>query len=170
MTIHELNHLPQEQLREALFKCCGSPAWVDRMLHVFPVEDYVDLTEDAEEKWYECTAHEWKEAFRYHPRIGDTASLKEKFASTAQWASGEQSGVRSASEQVLKDLVELNKAYEEKFGYIFITCATGKTADQMLEELRSRLSNDEDTEIKIAADQQAQITRIRLGKLLDVEQ
>lgn len=170
MTIHDLNHLPPEDLKDTLFKCCGSTSWVNKMLSVFPVEDYVDLTEDAEEKWWECSEKDWREAFTHHPKIGDINSLKRKFASTAQWASGEQSGVNTASEETLQQLAEGNQRYEEKFGYIFIICATGRSADDMLNDLQSRLNNDTATEIKIAADQQMQITKIRLGKLLDVEQ
>lgn len=167
MTIHELNHLPPGQQKETLFRCCGSTAWVNKMLEVFPVEDFVDLTEDAEEKWYECSEADWKEAFSHHPKIGDTESLKKKFADTAQWASGEQSGVNTASEEVIKQLAEGNRQYEEKFGYIFIVCATGKSADEMLQMLNARLPNSPGEEIKIAADQQMQITKLRLQKLLD---
>ena len=170
MTIHDLNHLPAEQLKEELFRCCGSMAWVNKMIQVLPVEDYVDLTEDAEEKWYECTEEDWREAFSHHPRIGDVDALKKKFAATAQWASGEQSGVNTASEETIRKLAQGNRDYEAKFGYIFIICATGRSADEMLQELESRLHNDPAEEIKIAADQQMQITKIRLGKLVDVEQ
>ncbi len=166
MTIQDLNHLPKEQLKEELFKCCGSTTWVNKMLEVFPVEDYVDLMEDAEDKWYECSEADWREAFTHHPKIGDINSLKKKFASTAQWASGEQEGVNAASEEVLKQLSEGNQQYEQKFGYIFIVCATGKSAEEMLILLQERLTNDASEEIKIAADQQMQITRIRLDKLL----
>jgi 2-oxo-4-hydroxy-4-carboxy-5-ureidoimidazoline decarboxylase len=168
MTIQELNHLPQQQLKDELFKCCGSAAWVNKMMTVFPVEDYVDLMEDAEEKWYECSEEDWKEAFSHHPKIGDVDSLKDKFANTAQWASGEQAGVNEASNEVLQKLSHGNRLYEEKFGYIFIVCATGKRADEMLEILESRLSNDAKREIEVAADQQMQITKIRLSKLLDI--
>jgi 2-oxo-4-hydroxy-4-carboxy-5-ureidoimidazoline decarboxylase len=167
MTIQELNHLPQEQLKEELFKCCGSRAWVNKMLTVFPVEDYVDLMEDAEDKWYECSEEDWKEAFTHHPKIGDIDSLKKKFTSTAQWASGEQAGVNTASDEVLQKLSEGNRLYEEKFGYIFIVCATGKSAEEMLSILESRLPNDAAEEIKMAADHQMQITKIRLDKLLN---
>jgi 2-oxo-4-hydroxy-4-carboxy-5-ureidoimidazoline decarboxylase len=170
MTTHDLNHLPQEQLKETLSRCCGSNTWVNKMLNVFPIEDYVDLTEDAEEKWWECSENDWREAFTHHPRIGDIDSLKKKFASTAQWASGEQSGVTTASEDIIQQLAEGNKRYEEKFGYIFIICATGKSADEMLNDLQSRLENSPEEEITIAADQQLQIMKIRLGKLLDLEQ
>jgi 2-oxo-4-hydroxy-4-carboxy-5-ureidoimidazoline decarboxylase len=166
MTIQELNHLPQQQLKDELFKCCGSTAWVNKMITVFPVEDYVDLMEDAEEKWYECSEEDWREAFTHHPKIGDINSLKERFANTAGWASGEQAGVNAASNEILQKLSEGNRLYEERFGYIFIVCATGKRADEMLEILQSRLNNDAKREIEVAADQQMQITKIRLSKLL----
>jgi 2-oxo-4-hydroxy-4-carboxy-5-ureidoimidazoline decarboxylase len=168
MTIQELNHLPQEQLKQELFRCCGSTAWVNKMVTAFPVEDYVDLMEDAEEKWYQCTESDWKEAFTHHPRIGDIDSLQKKFASTSNWASGEQSGVATASDEILKSLAESNQQYEQKFGYIFIVCATGKRADEMLEILQSRIINNPAKEIEVAADQQLQITKIRLSKLLGI--
>lgn len=134
-----------------------------------PVEDYVDLVEDAEENWWSCSKEDWLEAFSHHPKIGDLGSLKSKFADTADWAGKEQGDVTSASENILKELAELNAAYEQKFGYIFIVCATGKSAPEMLELMKSRLDNDADTEIEIAADEQLQITRLRLQKLLQVE-
>jgi len=167
MTLHQLNHLPKNELYEALFKCCGSAAWVNKMLSVFPVEDYVDLVEDAEEKWNECTKADYLEAFSHHPKIGDVDSLKQKFASTAQWASGEQAGVNEASDDIIRQLAEGNKAYEEKFGYIFIVCATGKSAGEMLAILNERLPNTPEEEIQNAADQQMQITKLRLEKLLN---
>ena len=168
MTLHELNTLPKDQLKDALLKCCGSANWVEKMLPFFPADDLVELLEDAEEQWFKCSEGDWKEAFSQHPKIGDTASLKKKFASTAQWASGEQSGVSTASQQTIEALAEGNRKYEDKFGYIFIVCATGKTAEEMLEILTSRLSNDPKDEIEIAADEQNKITKLRLEKLLDV--
>jgi 2-oxo-4-hydroxy-4-carboxy-5-ureidoimidazoline decarboxylase len=167
VTLHELNTLPREQLKAELAKCCGSPAWVDKMLPFFPADDLVELLEDAEEQWFLCTPEDWKEAFAHHPKIGDTESLKKKFASTAQWASGEQSGVSNASPEIIEALAEGNRLYEEKFGYIFIVCATGKPAAEMLALLQERLSNDPGVEIEIAADEQNKITKLRLEKLLD---
>ena len=173
MTFHEFNILSKEQLIEELRKCCGSSAWVKRMLPFIPADDLVELLEDAEDQWYECSEADWKEAFAYHPKIGDIDSLskglpseKKKFASTAQWASGEQSGVNTASMEVLKKLYEGNKLYEEKFGYTFIICATGKSAEEMLENLEERLQNSPKDEIKVAAGEQNKITQLRLEKLL----
>ncbi len=167
MTLHELNILPKQQLKEELTKCCGSSSWVNRMLPFFPADDLVELLEDAEEQWYQCSKEDWKEAFAHHPKIGDIESLKKKFASTGQWASGEQSGVNTASSQTIEALAEGNKQYEEKFGYIFIVCATGKSADEMLAKLQDRLKNDPKKEIEIAADEQNKITKLRLEKLVN---
>ena len=167
MTLHELNTLPKQQLREELAKCCGSSAWVNKMLPFFPADDLVELLEDAEEQWFKCTEEDWKEAFAHHPEIGDVESLKKKFVSTAQWAYDEQSGVNTASQQTIEALAEANKKYEGKFGYIYIVCATGKSAEEMLEILQARLLNDPKDEIEIAADEQNKITKLRLEKLLD---
>jgi 2-oxo-4-hydroxy-4-carboxy-5-ureidoimidazoline decarboxylase len=166
MTLHEFNILPKQQLIGELTRCCSSSAWVHKMLPFIPADDMVELLEDAEEQWWKCSQDDWKEAFAHHPKIGDTASLKKRFTSTAQWASGEQSGVGGASEKTMVELVEANKRYEEKFGYIFIVCATGRSAEEMLVLLQERLSNDPATEIEIAADEQNKITKLRLEKLL----
>ena len=166
MTLHDLNILPKEQLRQELLNCCGSQAWVNKMLPFFPADDMVELLYDAEDQWYECTESDWLEAFSHHPKIGDVESLKEKYATTAHWASGEQIAVNTASQQTIEALAKGNEAYEKKFGFIFIVCATGKSAEEMLELLQQRLTNTKDEEIKIAMDEQNKITQIRLQKLL----
>lgn len=167
MTLHQLNILPKEQLEEELFKCCGSTAWVNKMLPFFPAEDLIEILEDAEEQWYQCSEEDWLEAFTHHPKIGDVESLKKKFASTATWASGEQSGAAAASQQTMEALAKGNDDYEHKFGYIFIVCATGKSAAEMLQLLQQRLPNNPSEEIKIAADEQNKITKLRIEKLLN---
>jgi len=167
MTLHELNTLSRHHLIAELNKCCSSAAWINRMLPFFPADDLVELLEDAEEEWFKCSKDDWKEAFAHHPKIGDMDSLKKKFSSTAKWAASEQGAVSVASQKTLEALAEGNKNYEDKFGYIFIVCATGKTAEEMLEMLQSRLSNDPDEEIEIAADEQNKITKLRLEKLLE---
>jgi len=167
MTLHELNTIPKQQLQEELTKCCGSSAWVNKMLPFFPADDLVELLEDAEEQWYKCSEEDWKEAFAQHPKIGDLESLQKKSASTAEWASGEQAGVNSASKQTIEALAAANKKYEEKFGYIFIICAAGKSADEMLAILQNRLQNSAEVEIEIAADEQNRITKLRIEKLLE---
>ena len=165
MTIAEFDHLSTEKKKELLLQCCGSSQWVNKMLNAFPVEDLVDLLETAEEKWYQCNVEDWKEAFEHHPKIGDINSLKEKSASTKELALSEHSGVNDADENTLQQLAHANKEYEQKFGFIFIVCATGKTAKEMLGMLQTRLQNTEENEIKIAAEEQIKITKLRLEKL-----
>lgn len=166
MQLIELNQLSPAQLREAFLRCCGSSAWVNEMTARVPFSTKESLLETGDEVWTKLTQKDWLEAFQHHPRIGDIDSLKEKFANTAKWAAGEQASVKQASSQTLEKLAEGNKQYEERFGYIFIVCATGKSADEMLNMLQSRLQNSAAEEIKIAAAEQAKITRIRLEKLL----
>ena len=165
MTVSELNQLPVNQLKERLFACCGSSAWVNELASLFPIDSKETACKQAERSWFSLTESDWREAFIHHPKIGDIDSLRERFATTRAWASGEQSGVAVASQQVLEALAEGNRRYEEKFGYIFIVCATGKTAKEMLDNLNARLPNAPDTEIQIAMREQHKITQIRLEKL-----
>ncbi len=165
MTIAEFDHLSSEKKKELLTQCCGSSVWVNKMIAEPPFKSLIGLTKTAEQKWYECTEQDWLEAFRHHPKIGDIDSLKKKFASTAHLAANEQSSVNIAPAEVLVNLAKGNEAYENKFGYIFIVCATGKSAEEMLKTLRSRLPNKPKDEIKIAAEEQMKITKLRLEKL-----
>jgi 2-oxo-4-hydroxy-4-carboxy-5-ureidoimidazoline decarboxylase len=167
MTLKELNSLDQSALTEALQKCCGSTAWVDSMVSIFPVTDATTLLNQATAQWNKLTEADWREAFTHHPKIGgDVAALRKKFASTSAWAEGEQASVKQASQATLEALAAGNTEYEKKFGYIFIVCATGKTAEEMLALLQARLPNKPEDEILIAAGEQDKISRIRLEKLL----
>lgn len=168
MTIAEFDHLGVEEKKALLHQCCGSTSWVNHMLMALPAEDLVDLLEIAEEQWYACQEADWREAFSHHPKIGDVNTLKEKFAATAHFAEGEQSSVKQASEQVLQQLAEANQAYENRFGYIFIVCATGKSADEMLQLLNRRLYNNPEVEMQVAMEEQLKITRLRLEKLFGI--
>lgn len=168
MTIAEFDHLDTSEKRKLLFQCCGSSTWVEKMIKMPPAEDLIDLFEDAEEKWYECTEEDWKEAFSNHPKIGDIDSLRQKFSSDEN-ASVEQRSIQQASAKTLELLAEGNKRYEEKFGYIFIVFATGKSADEMLRILNSRLQNAPKDEIKNAMDEQNKIIKLRLEKLFGVD-
>jgi 2-oxo-4-hydroxy-4-carboxy-5-ureidoimidazoline decarboxylase len=170
MTIAGFDHLPDEKKKELLLQCCGSSAWVNKMLTVFPVEDLVELLDAAEEKWYECTESDWKEAFDHHPKIGDINSVREKFANTAEWAANEQAGVNDAAENTLQQLAKGNAEYQNKFGFIFIVCATGRSAENMLADLKTRLNNSSDEEVKAAAAEQLKITKLRLEKLFEVNE
>jgi len=167
MTIGEFNKLQKNQQEALLFTCCGSDNWVSKMLEIFPVRHLEDLQQQAILKWQQCGEKDYLQAFSHHPKIGDIKILKEKFVATANLASVEQSGVNEASEDTLQALAKENIAYEEKFGFIFIVCASGKSAEEMLTILQSRLSNDLNKELKIAAAEQIKITLLRLKKLFE---
>lgn len=168
MTIAEFDHLDVEEKKKLLQTCCGSPTWVNNVIAALPAEDLVDLLEIAEEQWYACHEADWREAFSHHPQIGDLDALKEKFSTTAQWAAGEQASVQQASEKTLEQLAEGNQVYKERFGYTFIVCATGKSADEMLMLLNQRLYNNPDVEIQMAMEEQLKITKLRLEKLFGI--
>ena len=136
------------------------------MVSVFPLADVETLMDEVKTKWNELAETDWREAFTYHPKIGDVNPLKEKFASTSTWAEGEQGAVKEASQAALEALAAGNDEYERKFGYIFIVCATGKSVDEMLALLQARLVNSLEDEIVIAMGEQGKITRLRLEKLL----
>lgn len=167
MTLEELNHLEKSALTETLQKCCGSLAWVEHMATAFPISDAETLMDEANTKWNSLPEANWREAFTHHPKIGgNLAALREKFASTSTWAEGEQASVKEASQATLEALAAGNEEYERKFGHIFIVCATGKTAEEMLALLQARLPNKPEEEILIAMSEQRKITRLRLEKLL----
>lgn len=166
MTLDELNNLPEPEAIDAFTRCCGAHRWVNKMVHRRPYRDMADVLAAADEIWDALDREDYLEAFTHHPKIGDVDALRKKFASTAQWASGEQAGAAGASEETLTRLAAGNRAYEERNGFIFIICATGKSADEMLQALEQRLENPPETELQIAAEQQAMITRLRLEKLL----
>ena len=123
------------------------------------------MLDASNDVWFSLTPADWQEAFADHPRIGDREALKRKFAETRHLASREQSGVDAASDDVLEALARGNREYERTFGYIFIVCATGLTADDMLAKLKARLANDPKTELLIAAQEQSKITALRLKRL-----
>lgn len=166
MNFQELNRLSKKELQIELTKCCGSTTWVKTMLNNFPFPNTATLYIKAEEIWDECLQDDWLEAFEHHPKIGDVNSLEKKFENTSLWASSEQSSIQIANQNTLQLLAQKNAEYEEKFGYIFIVCATGKAADEMLNLLLIRLNNNKEDELIIAKNEQNKITQLRLKKLL----
>ena len=147
---------------EELLRCCGSQAWARKMMAAKPYKD--GLAAAAEKAWHSLSHEDWLEAFSHHPKIGEKDMLREKFAATRQWAQFEQAGVGSANDHILEALAAGNAEYEKKFGYIFIVCATGKSATEMLAIIQDRLRNDRQSEIVIAAEEQLKITLLRLDK------
>jgi 2-oxo-4-hydroxy-4-carboxy-5-ureidoimidazoline decarboxylase len=164
--LSRLNELPAPDARVELLRCCGSARWAEAVTGRRPFADRPALLAAAEEAWWALDAADWREAFAHHPKIGDKEALRARFASTREWAAGEQAGVATARDDVLAALAEGNQAYERRFGYLFIVCATGRSADEMLGLLRGRLGNDPRDEVRVAAAEQAKITRIRLEKML----
>src|SRR5438552_386217 len=138
LTLKQFNELPTAQAREALARCCGAARWVEQMSTRRPFDQFDDLLIAADEAFALLEHRDWLEAFAHHPKIGDTASLRAKPASTETWASGEQAGVSAASDDEIEALAQANEAYFQKFGYIFIVNATGKSAGEMLQILLAR--------------------------------
>lgn len=161
----EINALPAAEAGAAFRRCCGSTRWAEGMTASRPFTSEEQLFARAEECWQGLDREDYLEAFAAHPRIGDMAALRQKFGQ-AGWEAGEQSGALGVGEDVLQALASGNHDYEARFGHIFIVCATGRTAPQMLALLQARLGNEPDAELRIAAGEQAKITRLRLEKLL----
>ena len=164
--LRRLNTLPDGEARAALLRCCGSARWAETMTAGRPYADDDALLAAADRTWKELGPDDWREAFAHHPRIGDRAALEARFAATRGWSAGEQGGVATAGTEVLDALAEGNRAYEARFGHVFLVCATGRTADEMLAFLRERLPNPPEVELRVAAAEQAKIMRLRLAKLL----
>lgn len=160
-----LNALPRKEAREALRKCCGSARWAEEMVEARPFQDRDALFQAATQIWNGLTREDWLEAFSHHPRIGDR-KLEGAGSGTKDWAKNEQAGMSRADDQVRAAMAEGNRAYEEKFGRVYLVCATGKSADELLAILQGRLQNTPEQELRIAAEEQDKITRIRLEKLL----
>lgn len=135
------------------------------MLTRRPFGSRVELLTAAREEWNALESPDWREAFAHHPKIGDRDALAARFPATHELSTREQAGIADATTGVLDALADGNRRYEEKFGYIFIVCATGKSADEMLALLEARLPNDAATELRVAAAEQAKITELRLQKL-----
>lgn len=162
----KLDALSEDDARDALARCCGARRWVDGVLARRPFADGDGLRRAAREVWATMAREDILEAFTHHPRIGaDVDALREKFARTADWSEGEQAAVGAASEETLRALRDGNLAYEARFGHIFIVCATGKSAEEMLALLEARMPNDADRELAVAAAEQMKITELRLAKI-----
>ncbi|HTL46404.1 MAG TPA: 2-oxo-4-hydroxy-4-carboxy-5-ureidoimidazoline decarboxylase [Vicinamibacterales bacterium] len=147
--------------------CCGAERWVSRMLARRPFGSLEAARAAAREEWFALSTDDWKQAFVHHPRIGDRSALRARFGEAAAVSSArEQSGISGADGVVLQRLLESNREYESRFGYLFIVCATGKTAEQMLQILRERLTNHPDEEMLIAAAEHAKICDSRLAAVV----
>ena len=162
--IAALNAMSRDAAGAALHTCCGSTRWAATMTDRRPFEDVPALLRIAERIWWSLAEADFREAFAAHPKIGDAAPAD--IETTAKWTRAEQQGAAAASEQTAAELARGNRDYEAKHGFLFIVCATGRTGDAMLGELRERLGRDTADELRTAAEEQAKITRLRLHKLI----
>lgn len=162
-----LNGLPRAEVEQVFLDCCGSTEWARRMAASRPFPMLENLYAAAEYIWFSLPPADHLEAFAAHPQIGSTKAAPSQKKRASDWSAGEQSGVSDAAETVREQLAEANRLYKNKFGFIFIVYASGKTADEMLAICRARLGNSVETELKIAAQEQHKITETRLNKLLE---
>jgi 2-oxo-4-hydroxy-4-carboxy-5-ureidoimidazoline decarboxylase len=167
LNITYLNKYTQKQALEAFMQCNTSENWCENMVAGRPYTDYQSVFDAADKYWEESNESDLLQAFEGHPEIGDVSTLREKYRNTEKLAGHEQSGVNTANENTLQLLSQGNKGYKEKFGFIFIVCASGKSADEMLAMLVGRLPNTHEQELVNAGEEQRKITHLRLDKLLD---
>jgi OHCU decarboxylase len=166
LTLEQLNLLHELQAERRLLACCGSRAWARGVAAGRPYYNFTELLATSDRVWSQLGPDDWREAFARHPPIGGSASSARNTAE--HWSEREQARARTGSAATLAELAELNAEYEDRFGHVFLICATGKTADQILDIARERRNNDPETELRIAAEEQRLITHLRLRKLLDI--
>ncbi len=165
--LDQLNKLPSEDAQAEFLKCCGCKSWARAMTKARPFENANHLLNEADRIWWSLDPADWLEAFRAHPKIGEKKAAAAQSEQAQNWSAQEQSGTQNAPADTMLLLAEGNRKYEQRFGFIFIVCATGKSSEEMLAVLNNRLGNDRDTEIRTAAEEQRKITRLRLEKLLN---
>ncbi|PHS18252.1 MAG: OHCU decarboxylase [Kangiella sp.] len=169
MNLAELNQQSEKDADLLFMQCCTSVQWVKKMTSARPYSDMSSLKDTADDIWKILEESDFLQAFEGHPKIGDVNSLRNKYSNTKKLASGEQGLVSEASEQVILDLSSGNEEYSKKFGFIFIVCATGKSAVEMLDLLQQRLPNNRNAELANASEEQRKIFQIRLNKLIEIK-
>ena len=187
--LRALNEAPEPEALGRLLACCGSRRWASEMAGRRPFADADALAAAADEVWWKLDPEDWLEAFAAHPRIGERGAAGERAdggersgsptgsgeltgaedaeGRSAAWSRSEQAGARAAAEETLRAIEEGNLRYEERFGHVFLIRAAGRSAGDMLAALTERMSNDPEAELRVAAAQQAEITRLRLAALVD---
>jgi 2-oxo-4-hydroxy-4-carboxy-5-ureidoimidazoline decarboxylase len=164
------NVLPADEAAKEILSCCGSTAWTRAMAAAGPFSDGQQVAAKAREIWRGLPEGDWMEAFRSHPRIGERHAERTTTEASARWSTGEQKSVSITSDEVKRAIVEGNRRYDDRFGRIFIICATGKQPEEILAALERRLANDDATEMKESATQQEEIMQLRLDKWLGPEE
>jgi OHCU decarboxylase len=166
-SLTRLNQLPSQVAEAEFLKCCGSMNWARRMSDTRPFADFNHLTKEADRIWRSLTDDDWLEAFRAHPKIGEKKAEATQSARAQGWSAQEQSKSQKTTEATKVALAQGNREYAERFGFIFIICASGKSGEEILRALRARLVNERQDELRVAAEEQRKITQLRLQKLID---
>lgn len=166
-SIDELNEVSADDAHAEFLKCCGSKRWARAMTDARPFESLDEVLAEADRVWWSLSEADWMEAFRAHPKIGEKKAATAQSAEAQKWSAQEQAGVAVASAQTISQLAERNREYENRFGFIFIVCASGRSSEEMLAIINERIHNDHETELRTAAAEQSKITRLRLEKLLN---
>ena len=164
--LDRLNALPADEAVATFAQCCAAQVWATAMAAHRPYRNPDALYETADRIWRDLGPDAWREAFHGHPRIGEKESAAARTATEARWSAQEQAAAQQADAEVSAELAAAQRAYEARFGHIFLICATGLSAMTMLGMLRLRMRNDPQTELRVAAEDQRKITRLRLEKLL----
>jgi OHCU decarboxylase len=167
MTLDDLNRLTVQHAHAEFLKCCGSSEWAKRMRDARPFSNSDEISSKADEIWWKLDVEDWLEAFRAHPKIGEKKAAATQSAQARQWSTQEQSESQKTAAETKEALADGNREYEDRFGFIFIICATGKSAEEILAALTDRLNNGTETELRVAAEEQRKITQLRLQKLLE---
>ncbi|MFY9620964.1 MAG: 2-oxo-4-hydroxy-4-carboxy-5-ureidoimidazoline decarboxylase [Pyrinomonadaceae bacterium] len=166
-SLNRINELSPQEAQAEFLKCCGSSEWAKRMRDARPFSNSDELSSKADEIWWNLDEEDWLEAFRAHPKIGEKKAEATQTAQAQQWSANEQSESQKAAAETKAALADGNLEYERRFGFIFIICATGRSAEEILAALNGRLNNDPETELRAAAEEQRKITQLRLQKLLE---
>jgi OHCU decarboxylase len=169
--LERLNGLATAVAHAELLACCGASRWAQEMVARRPFANSAELFAAADDIWRGLDRDDWLEAFARHPQIGEKPAERQIESATghrlsSDWSREEQSGIQKNSADVAAQLAAGNRAYRQRFGYIYLVCATGKTAPEMLAILERRLQNRPSAELIVAAEEQRRITRLRLEKLL----
>jgi OHCU decarboxylase len=159
-TLAWFNALPEGEAEVHLLRCCGSRAWASAVAAQRPYNNLAELMEAADKLWSKLGPGDWLEAFAAHPRLGESGGH------APRQSEKEQRVIVHSGDETLASLAEENRRYEARFGHVFLFSAAGRTAAEVLSALRMRMSNDAETEVMVAAEEQRKITRLRLGSML----
>ena len=166
MTLEELNALLPDRALDAFRSCCGASRWMMGMVAGIPYSSRDAVFAAADAVWAKLEPDDWREAFTHHPRIGERLRVAKQESQAAQWSADEQQNVSNAAAAVRAELDAVNREYEARFGFIYIVCASDRSAEELLAFARERMQNSLETELRVAAEEQRKITKLRLEKLL----